>query len=538
MAGNARFHDKLHSKNHHTLATSGFPDSGNDPIASPDEPFQGDFVINGSLSTNAGLNFLSANIVGDFQSENLIVRDTLHANFLSGQATETIISDGALTGYGNLTMTMDFRNGIYAKTPTFIATNNISAVGAINSQSATVNTLTVNNNATVNGNLFIAGNLSAMGDVSVIETNIAATSSLSVNNVGPSTAFTVNQQGAYNIASFKHNGNDIVVLNETGVTTHGAISSTGNINSPNINNIQSTSGNWNSSYNSLTSTSANWDSSYSSLTSTSANWNSVYNSVSSTSANWNNTFNVVNSNSANWINVYNSVNTTSANWDSSYSSLTSTSANWNSVYNSVSSTSANWNNTFTFVNSNSANLSILSNAASIVSSNSANWDSSYNSLTSTSANWNSVTNTVSSTSGQWLTGNSTITFVASNINVNGELSANTIHVYNAIHVSVSSVTLAPAQSAYLSLNSPSYNFITVSELGTLDLILPNPSTNNKGIMFYIKNLSNVNNYDIHIHNHTGSTLTYGGILAGTTAINKSYTQVVWDGTTWQTLHHV
>ena len=137
-----------------------------------------------------------------------------------------------------------------------------------------------------------------------------------------------------------------------------------------------------------------------------------------------------------------------------------------------------------------------------------------------------------------MTGNSTITFVTSNINVGGELSANTIHVYNSIHVSVSAATLAPAQSAYLSLNSPSYNFITVSALGTLDIILPNPLTNNKGIMFYIKNNSSTNNFDIHIHNHTGSTLAYGGILAGTTAINKSYTQVVWDGTTWQTLHHV
>ena len=137
-----------------------------------------------------------------------------------------------------------------------------------------------------------------------------------------------------------------------------------------------------------------------------------------------------------------------------------------------------------------------------------------------------------------MTGNSTITFVTSNINVGGELSANTIHVYNSIHVSVSAATLAPAQSAYLSLNSPSYNFITVSGSGTVDIILPNPLINNKGIMFYIKNNSSTNNYDIHIHNHTGSVLPYGGILVGKTSVNKSYTQVVWDGTTWQTLHHV
>jgi hypothetical protein len=592
MAGNARFHDKLHSKNHHSLPTTGFPDSGNDPIASPAEPFQGDFVINGSLSTNAGLNFLSANIAGDFQSQNLTVRDTVYTNFLSGQGSETIISDGALTGNGNFTMTMDFRSGIYAKTPTFIVSNNLSAVGAINSQSATVNTLNVNNNATVNGNLFIAGNLSAMGDVSVIETNIAATSSLSVNNIGASTAFTVNQQGAYNIASFRNNGNPIVVLDGTGITTYGSISSTGVINSPNINNIQTTSGNWNNSFNALTSTSGNWNSVYNSVSSTSSNWNNSFNALTSTSGNWNNTFNTVSPNSANWINTYNTVNTTSSNWSNSFNALTSTSANWNnsfnaltstsgnwnsvynsvsstsgnwnnsfnaltstsanwdSVYNSVSSTSGNWNNTFTFVSTNSSNLSILSNAASIVSSNSANWDSSYtnltsnsadwhnsfNALTSTSANWNSSTSTVSSTSGQWLTGNSTITFVASNINVSGELSANTIHVFNAMHFSVSASTFAPLQSAYLSLTSPTYHFITVSSLGTLDIILPNTSVNNKGITFYIKNMSNVNNYDIHIHNHTGSLLSYGGILAGTTAANKAYTQVVWDGTTWQTVY--
>jgi len=50
MADNARFHNKLHRKNHHTLPTTGYPDSAIDPIASPDEPFQGDFFLTGSLS--------------------------------------------------------------------------------------------------------------------------------------------------------------------------------------------------------------------------------------------------------------------------------------------------------------------------------------------------------------------------------------------------------------------------------------------------------------------------------------------------------
>jgi hypothetical protein len=50
MAGNARFHNKYHRANHHTNPTVGIPDSATDPIASPTQPFQGNFVLNGALS--------------------------------------------------------------------------------------------------------------------------------------------------------------------------------------------------------------------------------------------------------------------------------------------------------------------------------------------------------------------------------------------------------------------------------------------------------------------------------------------------------
>jgi len=52
MAGNARFHNKYHRANHHTTPSLGIPDSASDPIASPTAPFQGDFIINGSLSAS------------------------------------------------------------------------------------------------------------------------------------------------------------------------------------------------------------------------------------------------------------------------------------------------------------------------------------------------------------------------------------------------------------------------------------------------------------------------------------------------------
>lgn len=50
MADNARFHNKLHRRNHHSIATPNYPDSGTDPIASSEEPFQGDMVVNATVS--------------------------------------------------------------------------------------------------------------------------------------------------------------------------------------------------------------------------------------------------------------------------------------------------------------------------------------------------------------------------------------------------------------------------------------------------------------------------------------------------------
>ena len=50
-----RFHNKYHRHNHHTTATTGEPDSSHDPIASPSDPFQGDFHVNGTLSAKQGI---------------------------------------------------------------------------------------------------------------------------------------------------------------------------------------------------------------------------------------------------------------------------------------------------------------------------------------------------------------------------------------------------------------------------------------------------------------------------------------------------
>lgn len=67
----SRLHNKWHRHNHHTNPSTDtdFPDSGHDPIASPDSPFQGDFVLNGGLSASQDSTFANVNIAGNVVSE-------------------------------------------------------------------------------------------------------------------------------------------------------------------------------------------------------------------------------------------------------------------------------------------------------------------------------------------------------------------------------------------------------------------------------------------------------------------------------------
>lgn len=59
-----RFHNKYHRHNHHSNPTAGEPDSSHDPIASKDDPFQGEFHVKGEISgTSAGFDKLTASDV-------------------------------------------------------------------------------------------------------------------------------------------------------------------------------------------------------------------------------------------------------------------------------------------------------------------------------------------------------------------------------------------------------------------------------------------------------------------------------------------
>jgi len=407
MAGNARFHDKLHRKNHHTNPTVGYADSASDPIASPSEPFQGDFIINGKLSASSGAQILSANITGDVHCNDMHVNGITYTNYISGDSTETIISDGSLIGNGDNTLTLDYQNGIYGKSPFFSISNTLCSLGTITSPSATFNTLTVKtstnlngplstlgntnlngtltvtgsstingnlsvgNNVNIRGNLLVTGNLSALGDTTQIDTIIVSTSALSVINYGNSEALLVNQIANYPTAIFQKNGTNTLVISGTAVSVYGSISATGNINGNNINPVLTE----------VTANSAKWLSGFSNInfltSSISANIIYINNTLStkpaigvmqlSASSSYPNiaTFGYDDGNNNDpeaFIIHKDGIFVTSdiiANGDigtpygivygSNITILESASSKWNSVYSSVTSTSSNWDKTYNFL---------------------------------------------------------------------------------------------------------------------------------------------------------------------------------------------
>lgn len=94
-----RFHSKYHRHNHHTYSVDDprYPDAGHDPIASPDSPFLGDFVMFGTLSAKSIPVFNDGvdRTAGVFQSNSL------------GLETIAPLSGIALKSSGNALITGD-----------------------------------------------------------------------------------------------------------------------------------------------------------------------------------------------------------------------------------------------------------------------------------------------------------------------------------------------------------------------------------------------------------------------------------------------
>lgn len=96
----SRFHNKYHRHNHHTQSVNDprYPDASHDPIASPDSPFLGPFVLSGQLSANSSSGAAGAFYTPSVSTVAVFAHGSLQATGsieVTGTAT---VSDIAFTG--------------------------------------------------------------------------------------------------------------------------------------------------------------------------------------------------------------------------------------------------------------------------------------------------------------------------------------------------------------------------------------------------------------------------------------------------------
>ena len=86
-----RFHNKWHRHHHHTYGTVGEPDSARDPIASPEDPFRGDLVLDGALSASAPLSAYAGKFYTNATNATTLISYAAGPNsigmYASGQST-------------------------------------------------------------------------------------------------------------------------------------------------------------------------------------------------------------------------------------------------------------------------------------------------------------------------------------------------------------------------------------------------------------------------------------------------------------------
>jgi len=180
MAGNARFHDKQHRRNHHTNVSSGYPDSATDPIASYLEPFQGDFILNGSLSAANNITINGNCYIGG----NLSAYGTLSYldTIVSVTSALSVINTGTATAFtvvqGGTTPIVQFiSNGssvLSGKDAFFIENNGqvvINGVTPAAGQMLTVYGAVSTNGTFSSGTIYSSGNVNALSDQN-LKTNV------------------------------------------------------------------------------------------------------------------------------------------------------------------------------------------------------------------------------------------------------------------------------------------------------------------------------------------------------------------------------
>lgn len=172
MADNARFHNKYHRRNHHTLPSAGFPDSGSDPIASQAEPFQGSFYVQGSLSASNDLTIGGNTIIyGNLSAlGDVSVIDT----FVTVTSALSVVNKGtgpALTviqeGIQDIAVFLDdTQNALKIMDSAKIRFFEEGSSGAIG-----INTTNLSNALTIKGSVSASGSLNINGSTTLGDTN-------------------------------------------------------------------------------------------------------------------------------------------------------------------------------------------------------------------------------------------------------------------------------------------------------------------------------------------------------------------------------
>ena len=196
-----RFHNKFHRHNHHTRPTDRdgkYPDSAYDPIASPDSPFEGEFYVDGNITTLSSISAIGTATIGTIPI---------------GTTNDVIVKS-----LGNVIETRIANPAIWDTTAKFISASDgdLSVnylIKAVNSNG--INESIIYDDGSliyVGGNLTVSGNLTALGDSYFANTLFTTTSAISVVNTGPGPALYVYQgPGTSDVASF-YDGDGIEVL--------------------------------------------------------------------------------------------------------------------------------------------------------------------------------------------------------------------------------------------------------------------------------------------------------------------------------------
>ena len=264
MSGNARFHDKLHRANHHTLSTSGLLDSAYDPIASPEHPFQGDFVLNGDLSSNKTIYADNLNIKSEIvidgntttQNQKIVGSLQLSKQLFGGTA---IYANDPTTNPNSFTLSLNYQNGVFISDDLYargdLTVNNanvldLNAAGTLYGNMPTVDLLvtpstedisrayvTLNTNSgywndasnwvstnsadMVVQNLVVMNNITALGSTTLVDLSTSTSDSLCVVNVGLAVPALYAEVvlGSNPILELKHTGDGPIISAQSGGST-------------------------------------------------------------------------------------------------------------------------------------------------------------------------------------------------------------------------------------------------------------------------------------------------------------------------------